>query len=843
MKTRLRITIVLSLSVLFSPFIHWSAAFGQNENPSVTPDGWHRNWLVLAPTGNSGRIPFPTDGVAHAMARGTLRELKAEQKVESATGDAVAWTSATADDDGWLRSPALRGGHAALSVHVANAQTVVLEASGHSMVYCNGEPRVGDPYRTGYVRLPVRLRAGTNELIFRVSRGQVRARVVDPQAELQLNIDDVSLPDGAVGEQGELHGSVVVINTRDESASDLWIETQLGDAQPSRSTLQAVERLTIRKVPFRISVSPDLPAGEIPLHIRLFRGAPNASRLQNVAEIPFRVRASGDVLRRTFVSGIDGSVQYYALRRATDPDAEALFLTLHGASVEAVRQAAAYESKTWGHVVAPTNRRPFGFDWEDWGRQDALEVLELARASLKPADEQIYLTGHSMGGHGAWHLAVTYPNMFAAVGPSAGWISFRSYAGKKEEPNPDEITQLLERATSPSDTLSLSSNLQKLGVYVLHGTDDDNVPVTEARRMREVLAEFHPDFAYHEQPDAGHWWGNQCVDWPEMFSFFKTRQRRPSCDVRSIQFKTASPGVSASADWVTVEMQDEPFQLSHVDLSLDVPARRFSGTTTNVNRLSINLDTLSAKPSSEKLARLKPGDPIKIDLDNQPSFESPWPPGGQLHLRKSEGGWASAAPAPLEWKGPHRYGPFKEAFRNRVVLVYGTVGTEAENDWAYAKARYDAEQFWYRGNGAIEVIPDIHYNRDTYASRNVVLYGNADTNAAWSSLIKASPIDVRRGEVQLGEHTWTGDDLSALFVRPMEHDTKSLVAAVAGTGHVGMRATNSLPYFTSGVAYPDVNVFRANVLKAGAQGVVATGFFGQEWKLAGGTFAERIANN
>ena len=54
----------------------------------------------------------------------------------------------------------------------------------------------------------------------------------------------------------------------------------------------------------------------------------------------------------------------------------ALFLSVHGASVEATNQARAYAQKDWGHLVAPTNRRPYGFSWEDWGRMDALEVLE-----------------------------------------------------------------------------------------------------------------------------------------------------------------------------------------------------------------------------------------------------------------------------------------------------------------------------------------------------------------------------------------------------------------------------------------------------------------------------------
>ena len=40
-----------------------------------------------------------------------------------------------------------------------------------------------------------------------------------------------------------------------------------------------------------------------------------------------------------------------------------------------------------------------------------------------------YLTGQSMGGHGAWHLGVTYPDLFAAIGPNGGWPSFWSYGG------------------------------------------------------------------------------------------------------------------------------------------------------------------------------------------------------------------------------------------------------------------------------------------------------------------------------------------------------------------------------------------------------------------------------
>jgi len=70
----------------------------------------------------------------------------------------------------------------------------------------------------------------------------------------------------------------------------------------------------------------------------------------------------------------------------------ALVLSLHGAAVQALNQVNSYARKDWCHIVAPTNRRPYGFDWEDWGRLDALEVLEHARKRLGTDPRRTYLT-------------------------------------------------------------------------------------------------------------------------------------------------------------------------------------------------------------------------------------------------------------------------------------------------------------------------------------------------------------------------------------------------------------------------------------------------------------------
>jgi hypothetical protein len=208
-------------------------------------------------------------------------------------------------------------------------------------------------------------------------------------------------------------------------------------------------------------------------------------------------------------------------------------------------------------------------------------------------------------------------------------------------------------------------------------------------------------------------------------------------------------------------------------------------------------------------------------------------------VKRDQDKWSlTTAPAPSA-KGPHRYGPFRDAFRNRMVFVYGTRGTPTENAWALARARYDAEVFWYRGNGSVDVLSDSAFQAlpTTDSDRNVILYGNADTNGAWKTLLADSPVQVRRGAVTVGvEHTENGEDLACLFVRPRPGSKRASVGVVSGSGLVGMRLTDRLPYFVSGVAYPDCIVLGPETLTRGSEGVRVAGYFGLDWSVAGGEF-------
>jgi hypothetical protein len=403
------------------------------------------------------------------------------------------------------------------------------------------------------------------------------------------------------------------------------------------------------------------------------------------------------------------------------------------------------------------------------------------------------------------------------------------------------VEKLLARAAAPSDTLSLARNLASVGVYVLHGDQDESVPVNQARRMRQVLGEFHPDFAYHEQPGARHWWGSGCVDWPPLFAFLQQRKIPSRTDVHRVDFITASPGVTAQARWATIEAQLHAMVPSAVHLEVDSDHRRFRGTTENVARLALDVEHALDEAKAER--------PITVELDGQTlSGLTPIHPrsgeGSKVVLTRSGGTWsATGSPASLSEKGPHRMGPFKEAFRNRFLLVFGTRGTPEENAWGVNRARLDAETFWYRGNGSIDVVPDTAFldpaRAGEFRDRNVILYGHSESNGAWPALLGDSPVQVQRGQVRIGRRTTSGNDLACLFYRPRPGSDRAAVGVVSGSGMIGLRLTERLPYFVSGVGYPDCLLLSARTLTDGAKGVIAAGYFGLDWGIESGEFAWR----
>jgi len=786
--------------------------------------------LAVGLIGQYGRFAVPSDLLAWQMATGAMAEPRAGVVVgKNPKGEDLAWAAVEAGKEGWIESRAFAGGYLYVIVDSARPRTMILDATGFYVAWINGEPRGGEKYGADYLRHPVRLVQGRNGLLFRGERGRFKARLTEPPAEIFFTDKDVTLPDLVIGDKTPVCAGLRLVNATGERLTGIEV-IQRADGREVRAALDpSVAPFLTQKMALPLTI--EAPSAEGPVKIEI-RARARAGR-RTVETPPFTVElkavAPAAHHSRTFRSPVDGSVQYFGvapmIREAggTAGAKPALILTLHGASVEGIGQARAYKPKDWAWIVAATNRRPYGFDWEDWGRLDALEVLDEASRLYGADPARTYLTGHSMGGHGTWQVGATVPGPWAAIAPSAGWYSFTSYGGGSAYKDPSPVERMLLRANNPSDTTALARNTLNFGVYILHGDLDDNVPVAQARTMRELLGKFHPDFAYYERPGAGHWWGNECVDWPPLMQFLKERVRLPDADVRRIEFVTANPGISSRLRWVEIAAQQRPLEFSSITIERDESGKTFKGTTENVERLAIDVLPAAAKET------------IIVELDGSKVESLGVPETGRIYLERGDKGWAVAAgPAGPGLKGPHRAGGFKDAFRHGFIFVYGTRGDAAEDRRTLGKAKFDAETFWVRGNAGIEILPDSAFDPARYKDRSVILYGNADTNAAWAKLLPGSPVEVRNGRARIGEKSYAGADYAAYFVRPRPGSDVASVGVVAWTGQAGWTAASPGQYFVSGAGYPDLLLLSAEALRSGSQGIRAVGWFGNDWSLERG---------
>lgn len=812
--------------------------FSENAFPADLPEPTHEftEALVIGRVREGGRQPIRTDAVEHRLVQGTFEAPQEGETVENVQGVSQSWNTVDAQPDGWITAPALRSGYAFCQYEAPEDEVLLLDASGHSMVYVNGVPRVGDPYRYGATVLPIELRKGTNEFLFLCGRGGVKASLrplpEDDSGTKTLETffleRDDTLPDIVRDRPGDLLAGVVLVNGATENRT-LQLTAQRGELiyELGSVDLPACSLMKcLLKLPDSLLFATD---NEERVEVRLEAG-------EDSRNLAFRACNADEKHRVTFKSELDGSVQYYAVVPPEEPmDNPGLILSLHGASVEAQRQASCYQPTDFAVLVAPTNRRPFGFDWEDWGRWDALEVMEDAKTRYKTDPRRQWLTGHSMGGHGTWHLGAMFPDRFAAIAPSAGWPSFETYTGARVDGlvQRDQIKDVLVRSAGGSDTIRYKSNYAPLGVFILHGDADDNVPVEQARMMRRELGEFHTDFAYQEIPEAGHWWGDQCMDWPPLIEFLEARSLPDPIERDRIDFMTPSPGISPSFDWVTVVQQERPMEPSRVRIERDLEAATVTGTTENVRILKLDLGPFTI-PEQESVELNLDGSTLQVWGPSTTLYES-------LPLKRTEDGtWdfdvsGNQVASYEAEKNPTRSGPFKDAFRNQMRFVVGTTGTSEENTLLAEKARFDAEQWWYRGNGSVEVITDAEFlsKHDWRDGRNIILYGNADTNGAWGSVVD-DEIHVDRSGVRLGDRTIAGDDLAVLMIRPIPGDSEGSVGIVTGTGMIGNRLVRTQPYWVSGIGYPDFLVLGSEMLEGSGDGVRATGFFGNDWSLESG---------
>ncbi|TWT41016.1 Alpha/beta hydrolase family protein [Phycisphaerae bacterium RAS1] len=160
-------------------------------------------------------------------------------------------------------------------------------------------------------------------------------------------------------------------------------------------------------------------------------------------------------------------------------------------------------------IVVMPQCRP-GMTWTGPMAEMALRCVEETSRTYHLDPDRIYLTGLSLGGHGAWFIAARMPDAFAAIVPICGFGE------------PKEV-----------------ATLTKMPCWCFHGTADEAVPVQRSRDLIEAVRKAGGDPKFTEIEGGPHNVWDRVYGDPEMWKWLLTQRRGPSAAAPAPELKPA----------------------------------------------------------------------------------------------------------------------------------------------------------------------------------------------------------------------------------------------------------------------------------------------------------------
>jgi pimeloyl-ACP methyl ester carboxylesterase len=382
----------------------------------------------------------------------------------------------------------------------------------------------------------------------------------------------------------------------------------------------AQEMCSMRSLAFKVHVRAEVAFGSL-----------ETVNVSASSEVVVRCRRfESETFLYTFLDR-DGSVTSAAAVRPRTKQRQLASLpavvSLHGTGVSASSQADSYKvgrkdgrgfhfgvHDAW--VVAPD--RHGAHNWEGIGRHSALSALfHAADASLDrdhwgvPAldPESVIYAGHSMGGHGALHLAVLDPDRAIAVILLAAWISKEHYGDantifdldRSSAKASERTVAVLRSSVLDNAPDSLLANILHVPIMIRTGSDDSTVAPFFSRRLYRRLVELgHTDVTFIEVPKQGHWWWDTtsandggCMNDQTMRRFHArviegAKTHRQSARTRSLfAVSLASAPFAAGFE---IRSQQFPQELSSVTALKTVSGHECTVSVSTTNVAALELD-------------------------------------------------------------------------------------------------------------------------------------------------------------------------------------------------------------------------------------------------------------
>jgi pimeloyl-ACP methyl ester carboxylesterase len=435
-------------------------------------------------------------------------------------------------------------------------------------------------------------------------------------------------------------------------------------------------------------------------------------------------------------------------------------------------------------VACPFSRGTMGF--QGIAEQDVYDMLDDVERRYPIDLDRVYLTGISMGGGGALWLALTRPDVWAAVAPVCAF----TIPGSEE----------------------LAPNALNLPIRLFHGALDPAVPAASSRDWQRRLLDAGAPAEYIEYPSVLHNAWNTAYRDLAVFDWFAKYRRNPS--PQHVRLVTRSYRY-ATAYWLRVDAMT-PGALASLDALLTGKAEA------RVETRGVDGFTLLGKALDLPGIVTVDGAPIRLR------------PGAALSFVKADGRWRQGL-APPPGKHPGAEGPIAAAVYGPHMYVYGTADHPPPEVLAARRRAAERAADWSAPPYArialtFEVKADADVTDADIDSASLVLFGSRDTNSVIARIAADLPLALNSGAADYG----------LLFVAPL--GKRYALVSSGLPWWTGAEEANrggdpfAPPAFRLLTTFKDFILFKGSLAN-----VVSEGYFDRNWKVPPDASAKMLA--
>jgi len=401
------------------------------------------------------------------------------------------------------------------------------------------------------------------------------------------------------------------------------------------------------------------------------------------------------------------------------------------------------------------------------GEVDVFEAIDAVSRRYKIDPDRIILRGFSLGGAGAWHIALHHPDRFVAADIGAGTYP-RRWTIPGFPPYQAATLRIWE------NILEWSLNAFNIPIAAHDGDNDSGVsglppePGVKSRGQLEsslrvraqlekegFISEGEPNFLkvkgtpsmFLISENTGHSVSPLVRERIDAFLKEKGDRGRQSPDhIRFVSFHTRYN----RSYWVSIDGMQQHYERAEVNAKRDADRSHYDISTKNISRLALR-ETAAAE---------------EIKIDGQTLRVSGAP---QLALERGQGSWRIAKGKPSGLRKTHALqGPIDDAFLDPFLLVRptGTPWNQAAHDQALRiLARFDRVYArWYRAHPRIKDDKDV--TPADFARYNVALFGDPGSNRWIARLAGKLPVRWTKESVAAGSKTFPSDQHLAALIYP-----------------------------------------------------------------------------